>query len=161
MGKGEWDRQRVRETEERKRKRERERERVVFHWAGKQCHLLIPVRDDVMQQRHRFKDNCFSFFFCMCIPETHLFHTFLQNRIWHSFILRPLLWKQIWKGYIEITFVSYNGAKKKKELHMAEWKWVTSESFLIDQSLSKAKQRGKENKHSRNVDLEQTLQRTD
>lgn len=26
--------------------------------------------------------------------------------------------------------------KKEKQLHMAEWKWVTSESFLIDQSLS-------------------------
>ncbi len=82
-------------------------ERVAFHSAGKQCHLLIVVRKATMQQRPKFKDNFWA--------HGHLknIHQFLRNHNWGSLILGPLLWTQIWGKYIEITFVSSNGAKEK------------------------------------------------
>lgn len=123
-------------SQETQREGRRKRERAVFHLAGKQCHLLILVRDDTMEQRHTYKVN-----FYLCEYLKHSFQ-FLQNRDWLKLICSQAhFMKTNSREGIEITFVSYSGGERE-EPHMAEWKWVTSESFLIDQSLSKAKAEG-------------------
>lgn len=111
------------------------RGRAVFHWTGKQCHLLILVRDYTVQQKSKFKENFYS---CQYLGRSFQFP---KNHEGSSFIPRPILVKTNVSAGIEIPFVSYSG-EEREELHMAEWKWVTSESFLIDQSLSKAKAEG-------------------
>lgn len=115
-----------------KSEREVEREGKVFHLAGKQCHLLILRGNTTTQQKaqiveEHLKHN-FSFF-CFYKTEAHLLSgLFYKHKIWGKRHRNPIHVQHRRGG--------------RGELHMAEWKWVTSESFLIDQSLSKAKAEG-------------------
>lgn len=125
-----------------KRQRHRERKEVRRWWecwshlAGKQCHLLILV--ETKKRCNAPKKQIKGQLLCM-----HLKHTyqFLHNHKRSSFIFRPLLWKQMQEKCTEITFISYNEAKEKSCIWQNENESPVN-SFLIDQSLSKAKGEG-------------------
>lgn len=152
MGKGKWDRQRVKRHSEERREGRREEKKREFHFTGKQCHLLILVRVDAGR----------------CLKKKKNSHRQPRARTCSSPSRCGDIFRRGKRGR-GITLVSYNGRNGAESRTWLIGTESTPSLTLIDQPLSKAKARvggravggGGCNKHSRSVDLEQTLQRTD